>query len=162
MPLRNTLRSRTKRFGENFVDDIILPELEFRLGHVERVFTNRQDLNSYKGKLRFKIPSNPSGCILIKAVKGVLPIFGNESIAKPLLRGISDSIARGDLVLFTDIGNVFEKFNDIEYDELRASYGIQIDFLTPVGAITFGFVDVFKSKEGDDTQPVVFQLGGSF
>ena len=105
MPLKNTLRSRTKRFGENFVDDIILPELEFRLGHVERVFTNRQDLNSYKGKLRFKIPSNPSGCILIKAVKGVLPIFGNESIAKPLLRGISDSIARGDLVLFTDIGN---------------------------------------------------------
>ena len=104
MPLRNTLRSRTKRFGEIFVDDIILPELEFRLGHVERVFTNRQDLNSYKGKLRFKIPSNPSGCILIKAVKGVLPIFGNESIAKPLLRGISDSVARGDLVLFADIG----------------------------------------------------------
>lgn len=64
--------------------------------------------------------------------------------------------------LFTDIGNVFEKFNDIEYDELRASYGIQIDFITPVGAVTFGFVDVFKSKEGDDTQPVVFQLGGSF
>ena len=105
MSLKNTLRSRTKRFGENFVDDIILPELEFRLGHVERVFTNRHDSSSYKGKLKFKIPSNPSGCILIKAVKGILPIFGNESIAKPLLRGISDSVARGDLVLFTDIGN---------------------------------------------------------
>ena len=34
MPTRNTLRTRTKRFGENFIDDIILPELEFRLGHV--------------------------------------------------------------------------------------------------------------------------------
>ena len=66
------------------------------------------------------------------------------------------------LSLFADIGNVFEKFNDFEYDELRASYGIQIDFITPVGAITLGFVDVLKSKEGDDTQPVVFQLGGSF
>ena len=105
MSLKNTLRSRTKRFGENFVDDIILPELEFRLGHVERVFTNRHDSSSYEGKLKSKIPSNPAGCILIKAVKGVLPIFGNESIAKPLLRGISDSVARGDLVLFTDIGN---------------------------------------------------------
>ena len=66
------------------------------------------------------------------------------------------------LSLFTDIGNVFEDFNDFEYNELRASYGIQADFVTPVGAVTVGFVDAFKSKTGDDTQPVVFQLGGSF
>ena len=64
--------------------------------------------------------------------------------------------------LFTDIGNVFEDVNDFDYNELRASYGIQADFLTPVGAVTFGFVDTFNSKEGDDIQPIVFQLGGSF
>jgi len=25
-----------------------------------------------------------------------------------------------------------------------------------------GFVDAFKSKEGDDTKPVIFSLGGAF
>ena len=64
--------------------------------------------------------------------------------------------------LFVDIGNVFEKVNDFEYNELRASYGVEFNVLTPIGGVTVGFVDTLKSKEGDDTQPVVFQLGGAF
>ena len=64
--------------------------------------------------------------------------------------------------LFADIGNVFEKVNNFEYNDLRASYGIEFNFLTPIGGVSVGFVDTFKSKEGDDTQPVIFQLGGNF
>ncbi len=64
--------------------------------------------------------------------------------------------------LFIDVGNVFEKVNDFEYNDLRASYGIEFNVLTPIGGVTVGFVDTLKSKEGDDTQPVVFQLGGAF
>lgn len=64
--------------------------------------------------------------------------------------------------LFIDVGNVFEKINNFEYNELRASYGIEFNILTPVGAVTVGFVDTLKTKEGDDTQPIVFQLGGNF
>ena len=40
--------------------------------------------------------------------------------------------------------------------------GIQANFRTPVGAVSLGFVDVFKSKDGDDTKPVIFSLGGAF
>ena len=64
--------------------------------------------------------------------------------------------------LFVDIGNVFEKVNDFEYNDLRASYGIEFNVLTPIGGVTVGFVDTLNSKEGDDTQPIVFQLGGNF
>ena len=64
--------------------------------------------------------------------------------------------------LFVDIGNVFEKVNEFAYNELRASYGIEFNVLTPIGGVTVGFVDTLKSKEGDDTQPIVFQLGGNF
>jgi len=64
--------------------------------------------------------------------------------------------------LFVDIGNVFEKVNNFAYNELRATYGIEFNVLTPIGGVTVGFVDTLKSKEGDDTQPVVFQLGGAF
>ncbi|MFL2568959.1 MAG: outer membrane protein assembly factor BamA [Gammaproteobacteria bacterium] len=64
--------------------------------------------------------------------------------------------------LFIDVGNVFEKVNNFEYNELRASYGVEFNVLTPIGGVTVGFVDTLKTKEGDDTQQVVFQLGGNF
>ena len=64
--------------------------------------------------------------------------------------------------LFVDFGNVFEDVGDFSYSELRGSYGIQANFRTPVGAVSLGFVDAFKSKEGDDTKPVIFSLGGAF
>ena len=64
--------------------------------------------------------------------------------------------------LFVDLGNVFEDVGDFSYSELRGSYGIQANFRTPVGAVSLGFVDAFKSKAGDDTKPVIFSLGGAF
>ena len=64
--------------------------------------------------------------------------------------------------LFVDVGNVFEKMNNFDYNELRASYGIEFNVLTPIGGVTVGFVDTLKSELGDDTQEVVFQLGGNF
>ena len=64
--------------------------------------------------------------------------------------------------LFVDIGNVFEDIADFSYSDLRGSYGIQGNFRTPVGAVSIGFVDAFKSKTGDDTKPVIFSLGGAF
>ena len=64
--------------------------------------------------------------------------------------------------LFIDFGNVFEDVGDFSYSELRGSYGIQANFRTPVGAVSVGFVDVFKSKDGDDTKPIIFSLGGAF
>ena len=64
--------------------------------------------------------------------------------------------------LFVDFGNVFEDIGDFSYSELRGSYGIEANFRTPVGAVSIGFVDAFKSKTGDDTKPVIFSLGGAF
>ncbi len=64
--------------------------------------------------------------------------------------------------LFVDIGNVFEDIADFSYSDLRGSYGIQGNFRTPVGAVSIGFVNAFKSKSGDDTKPVIFSLGGAF
>ena len=64
--------------------------------------------------------------------------------------------------LFIDLGNVFEDVSDFSYSKLRGSYGIQANFRTPVGAVSVGFVNTFKSKTGDDTKPLIFTLGGAF
>ena len=78
----------------------------------------------------------------------------------PPFLGEDKRLFRGSL--FLDIGNVFEDVSDFSYSDLRGSYGIQLNFRTPVGAVSMGFVDTFKSKEGDDTKPVIFSLGGAF
>ncbi len=64
--------------------------------------------------------------------------------------------------MFVDVGNVFEKVNNFDYNELRASYGIEFNVLTPIGGVSIGFVNAINDKEGDDVQPVIFQLGGAF
>ena len=64
--------------------------------------------------------------------------------------------------LFIDVGNVFEKVNNFDYNELRSSYGIEFNILTPIGGVSVGFVNTINEQEGDDVQPVIFQLGGAF
>ena len=78
----------------------------------------------------------------------------------PPFLGDDKRLFRGSL--FIDIGNVFEDASDFSYSDLRGSYGVQLNFRTPVGAVSMGFVDTFKSKDGDDTKPVIFSLGGAF
>ena len=78
----------------------------------------------------------------------------------PPFLGVDKRIFRGSL--FLDIGNVFEDVSDFSYSDLRGSYGVQLNFRTPVGAVSMGFVDTFKSKAGDDTKPIIFSLGGAY
>ena len=105
MARKNPLRHKLKRFGTNFVDSVVLPDLEFHLGVVSQVINNKQDVKSLPSKLQYKFPKNPSGGILIKSKKGALPTFPRKVTAIPLLRGISDSVAKGDLVIFCNIGD---------------------------------------------------------
>ena len=90
-----------------------------------------------------------------------LAIIQNDWVfPPPPFLGQDKRVFRGSL--FLDIGNVFEDISDFSYSDLRGSYGIQLNFRTPVGAVSMGFVDAFKSKTGDDTKPVIFSLGGAF
>ena len=90
-------------------DEVTLPEFTFHHGHVEMVVHEYSDLEQY-GKLPTNLPSDLSHCILL------LPTFegivGSQNLkevvlAQPLLRGVSDSVARGDSVIFTRIGDIF-------------------------------------------------------
>ena len=124
------------------------------------------------GPLTYNAPrTNPLPCAA-KAVAGKFikcDAIGGDFVttaqaswifSPPPFLGVDTRSAR--VILFTDIGNVFEDVNDFDYNELRASYGIQAQFMTPVGSVSIGFVNAFKSEEGDSTQPVIFSLGGGF
>ncbi len=64
--------------------------------------------------------------------------------------------------LFLDVGQVFEKINNFDYNELRASYGLQFNVMTPVGGVSVGIANALREKRGDDFQSVIFRLGGNF
>ena len=55
MPRQNSLKSRIRNFGDNFVDSVTLPELEFHTGHVQQVLNNVFESDAAITLLLFKI-----------------------------------------------------------------------------------------------------------
>jgi len=98
---KSPLGNLAHKFGGS-VDAVLQPDFELNLGHVDRVFSTEKDLKA-AGKKLPKGDKSPSQMILITATTGILPTRKKPVIARPLLRGFSDSITRGDLVLYTTI-----------------------------------------------------------
>jgi hypothetical protein len=78
-------------------DDLVDKSINFNLALVNRVFLSDNDA------IKQTSEKNQSQMIEIKPFSTTLPTIQRKLNARPLLRGISDSITRGDLVLFTII-----------------------------------------------------------
>ena len=100
---------KINELGVNNQDSVSLPEFTFHHGHVEQVINQMNDLVS-AGVTINKTTSDVSQVILIKPTfEGTLQSgqLKNSIPCQPLLRGFSDSIARGDSVIYTRIGNTY-------------------------------------------------------
>jgi len=63
---------------------------------------------------------------------------------------------------FIDAGGIYEKVNDISFDDLRVSAGVAFSWLTPIGPLGIYAAKPLVQKSGDDTKTVEFTLGTSF
>tara|TARA_B100001564_G_C20610769_1_gene657483 strand:+ start:86 stop:1462 length:1377 start_codon:yes stop_codon:yes gene_type:complete len=98
---------KTNQLGLPNLDTTSLPEFTFHHGHVIKVVNDARDLDGYGVS---NIPKDVSQCIVMTPTfEGVLPsgYLKSQIFAQPLLRGFSDSIARGDSVLYIKIGGIF-------------------------------------------------------
>ena len=95
---------RSNVLGEPNVDAAPLQEFTFNHGHVEKALNLSTDLNSYPFTV-YGSASNLSQCVVFTRTYDVTisPMFKKHFLARPLLRGISDSITRGDAIIFTEI-----------------------------------------------------------
>ena len=84
-----------------FFDDLDTRAIEFNLGFVNKVFTSPTD------KSEQYIEDSSSQIIELKPLNTTLPTIQKLIQARPLFRGISDSITRGDIVLFTLISKKY-------------------------------------------------------
>jgi len=63
---------------------------------------------------------------------------------------------------FVDAGNVFVDYDQFAFGELRASAGVSMSWLSPVGALTFSLAKALNAEAGDETQVFQFTVGASF
>lgn len=88
-----------------------------------------------------------------RAIGGNFKLCATAALIFPNL--ISDNIRTS---LFVDGGNVYE--NSIQLEELRYSAGLQIDWMSPIGAtFNFSFAKVLNEKPGDRIQVFEFGMG---
>ncbi|HEY3487305.1 MAG TPA: BamA/TamA family outer membrane protein, partial [Gammaproteobacteria bacterium] len=82
-----------------------------------------------------------------------------EYILPPLGDGASSRA-----VLFYDFGNVFEKTDDFDVDEFRSSYGVALNWLAPIGPMTFSYSYPleYEDKDRENIERFDFSIGGVF
>ena len=63
---------------------------------------------------------------------------------------------------FLDVGNVFGEFEPYKISELRASYGLGVSWISPVGPLRLAIANPLRKKPGDRIERFQFQIGTSF
>ena len=77
---------------------------------------------------------------------------------------ILENVQNIDVVMFADVGNIWgvDYNSSLDTDEIRSSVGLGIDWLTPVGPLTFSLAHPITHAESDVTEFFRFNLGTSF
>jgi outer membrane protein insertion porin family len=63
---------------------------------------------------------------------------------------------------FTDVGRAFGDAERVSLSELRASAGIGLSWISPMGPLRFSYATPVHQQTGDKIQKLQFQIGTSF
>jgi outer membrane protein insertion porin family len=66
------------------------------------------------------------------------------------------------LYAFVDAGNVYGADESYNFADLRASTGVGVSWISPVGPLRLAFSKAIRSFDGDRIQSVQFQIGTNF
>ena len=77
---------------------------------------------------------------------------------------ILENIQNVDLVMFADAGNVWgvDYDDSLDNSEIRSSVGVGLDWLTPVGPLSFSFAQPISKQNSDITETFRFNIGTTF
>ncbi len=60
---------------------------------------------------------------------------------------------------FIDAGNVYNTDEAVDFDQLRLTYGLALNWITPVGPLVFSYGWPINAKDGDRLESFQFSLG---
>lgn len=84
----------------------------------------------------------------------------NAEVLSPFPGGGSDRTLRW--FGFLDAGGIYGPSDAIQVDDLRASVGVGISWISPVGPLRLAFAKPIKQFDGDKIQSLAFNIGTSF
>lgn len=94
------------------------------------------------------------------AIGGPRKITLNAEVLAPLPGAGNDKTLR--MFGFVDAGNVFGENDKFTLSELRASVGLGLSWLSPVGPLRVAVAEAVRTQPGDRIQRFQFQIGTSF
>lgn len=66
------------------------------------------------------------------------------------------------LSLFYDVGNVYYDYSSFDSNELRMSFGVSLNWISPIGPLILSYAVPFNDKPGDKLQAFQFSVGSGF
>ncbi len=102
-------------------------------------------------------PRDPRDNAFIGGAKRL--VLGSELIA-PMPGAGNDRTLR--LYGFFDMGNVYGENDRIDFGTLRASVGVGLSWLSPMGPLRLGIANPIRKQPTDRIQRIQFQIGTSF
>lgn len=93
-------------------------------------------------------------------IGGQLKTVGNIELYFPPPFSIGEQSMR--FSAFVDVGNVFKDADSFNADDLRASAGLSMVWLSPVGPLGISVAEPLSKKKGDKDQVFQFTLGSAF
>jgi outer membrane protein insertion porin family len=94
------------------------------------------------------------------SIGGPRKITLNAEVITPFPGAGNDKSLR--LYGFVDVGNVYGENDPINFNTLRASAGLGLSWLSPVGPLRIAIAEPIRKEPGDKIQKLQFQIGTSF
>jgi outer membrane protein insertion porin family len=91
---------------------------------------------------------------------GPKKLLGAIELQAPLPGAGNDRTFR--VFAFADMGNVFGESEKYKFKDLRASAGVGLSWISPVGPLRLAFANPIRKQAGDKIQKLQFQIGTSF
>ncbi|HEX7341865.1 MAG TPA: outer membrane protein assembly factor BamA [Rhodanobacteraceae bacterium] len=95
-------------------------------------------------------------------IGGAFKVLGTAQVFLPLpfLRNINTA----RVAVFTDVGNVYQNYSSFDAKTLRASYGLSLQWQSPMGPLVISYAIPFRTQPGDGHYEERFQftVGNSF
>jgi outer membrane protein insertion porin family len=101
-------------------------------------------------------PKDPTG----SSIGGPRKVTLNAEVITPFPGAGNDKSLR--LFGFMDVGNVFGENEKVNFGDMRASAGVGLSWLSPIGPLRIAVAQPIRTQPGDKIQRLQFQIGTSF
>ena len=98
--------------------------------------------------------------VIGSSVGGSKKVTLNAEFMAPLPGAGNDRTLR--IFTFVDVGNVFGESENVDFSQMRASAGVGLSWISPLGPLRLAYAQPVRKFAGDRIQKLQFQIGTSF